>query len=56
MEDYEKELFSLVHRIDYMVDDSRQAKIFLHGLDEEVQAKVAMWKPTTMGQTSILAR
>ena len=39
-----------------MADDKRQAKIFLHGLDEEVNNEVAMWKPTTMAETSNLAR
>ena len=39
-----------------MADDRRKAKGFLHGLDEEVKNEVAMWKPTTMAETSNLAR
>jgi len=39
-----------------MVDDGRQAEIFLHGLDEDISTKVAMWKPTTMANTSNIAK
>jgi len=35
-----------------MVDDGRQAERFLHGLDEDISTKVAMWKPTTMADIS----
>eukprot|EP00253_Pinus_taeda_P009074 PITA_09074 len=56
IEDYEAEFYSLVHHVDYMVDDRRQAERFLHGLDPLVQAEVAMWKPTTMETTTSLAK
>ena len=56
IDEYEEEFYSLVHHVDYMAEDSRQAKRSLHGLDLEVHTKVAMWKPTTMAQTSSIAR
>ena len=56
IEEYELEFYSLVHHVDYMAEDSRQAKRFLHGLDLEVRMEVAMWNPTTMAQTSSIAR
>ena len=55
IENYEKEFFSLVHHVHYMADDGRKAERFLHRLDEEVRNEVAMWKPTTMAETSNLA-
>jgi len=39
-----------------MVDDKRQVERFLHVLDPLIQAKVAMWKLTTMANTMSLAR
>jgi len=56
IEDYEAEFYSLVHHVDYMADDRRQAERFLHGLDPLVRAEVAMWKPTTMATTTSLAK
>lgn len=56
IENYKKHFFSLVHNIDYMADDGRHVERFLHGLDEEVINEVAMWKPTTITETSNLAR
>eukprot|EP00253_Pinus_taeda_P008878 PITA_08878 len=56
IEDYEAEFYSLVHHVDYMADDRRQAERFLHGLDPLVRAEVAMWKPTTMATTTNLAK
>eukprot|EP00253_Pinus_taeda_P021555 PITA_21555 len=56
IKDYEADFYSLVHHVDYMADDRRQAKRFLHGLDPLVQAEVAMWKPTNMATTTSLAK
>ena len=56
IEDYEVEFYSLIHHVDYMADDKRQAERFLHGLDPLVRAEVAMWKPTTMATTTSLAK
>jgi len=48
--------YSLVYHVDYMADDGRQEERLLHGIDEEIHTKVAMWNPTTLAETLNIAK
>jgi len=56
IEEYEAEFCALVHHVDYMVDNGRQAEIFLHGIDEDIHIEVVMWKLKIMADTSNMAK